>query len=86
MGAKIVKLINEDSSLEDGSDFDRVRDLEEGEESSSWDSSSSSGVEEVYDSESCSSEYKPSGEDPYFVEKRFIAGSNQYFYNIVKRK
>ena len=42
MGAKIVKLINEDSSLEDGSDFDRVRDLEEGEESSSWDSSSSS--------------------------------------------
>ncbi|CAP24479.1 Protein CBG03618 [Caenorhabditis briggsae] len=86
MGAKIVKLINEDSSVEDN-DFDRIRDLEEGEDSSTWDSSTSSNGEEE-EEDYCTSEYKMAScpQDPYIVEKRFVAGSNEFFYNIVKRK
>lgn len=89
MGAKIVKLINEDSTIEDNSSCD-MRDLEQGEEedSTTWDSSTSSSAAESLSDEDCTTQYKSGAfaEDPYIVEKRFVAGSNQYFYSIKKRK
>ncbi|CAL2037778.1 unnamed protein product [Caenorhabditis brenneri] len=83
MGATIVKLINEDSSVDrnDDNDFD----LEQGEspDSTSWDSDDSTSDDFSVEERTGMT---PNPNDPYIVEKRFVAGSNEYFYNIVKRK
>uniref|UniRef100_A0A1I7TW41 Uncharacterized protein n=1 Tax=Caenorhabditis tropicalis TaxID=1561998 RepID=A0A1I7TW41_9PELO len=93
MGAQIVKLINEDSeNYRMGFDDVELGENQDSSSNSSWDSDSSSDSDddEVVNSEdeTGTSEYRMElvYPDPYIVEKRFVAGSSDWYYDVVKRR
>ncbi|CAA22107.1 Protein kinase domain-containing protein [Caenorhabditis elegans] len=86
MGAKIGKLINDDSDVKELDDWDPELG-EDDDTSATWDSSSSSDGETADNDDFCTPTHDIGySNDPYYVEKRMVAGSNQFVYNIVKRK